>query len=203
MARVADILAETGIEVDDAEFYSIQIGLILHWFNRAQEDLSVEGEELQKELSLVSVDGTLSYSLPSDFLRELVVKRGSDLTPVDRIKYEDGLVTSFAAGAVRAYSIFNGSFYLWPTGDGSTYTIPYIKKPASITVSNYKTANPDVSTQYDQAIVPYLLSRYWRVKGNKKLSNEFLAEYRVMRDETRRRSWFLKNPSPTLPSSWF
>jgi hypothetical protein len=132
MASAATVLGEwASLEPEKEALYAQTPSLLLRWLNEAQLRFCSKSEILQGVWS-PSVGETGIIALPSDFLRELVGRvKASDNTNVPKGQYQD---LQFANGLIpKTYCIWNNNLYLFPIGSG-TLTVPYIKKPALITV---------------------------------------------------------------------
>jgi len=164
MATAQDVLNDWAGE--DGERYIIfhkNKGLVLRWLNEAQLRFCDLSEIFRGVWSpIISSDGVVS--LPDDFLREVphTIKWAVD-TPLTKIDYAVANLTTFSG--TYFYSIWGGKFYVWTPAEG-TPSIPYFKKPSTITNATLANDDLEIPTEYHSDVLAFLEAKYQQRLGD-------------------------------------
>ena len=178
MASVQNVVNEWASD-DEAKRLLVEThsGLILRWLNEGQLRYADKSEMLRSTWN-PTITSTGSIALPADFLREFPDKvqatagNTSD-TPLQKVDYS--LARQVSWDTLTAYSIYDGTFYIWAAG-AATPSITYVSKPAAFTV--LATDAFELGTEFHRAIVDYLEAKW--LYRNKTVS---YGDYKAMLNE--------------------
>jgi hypothetical protein len=159
MATVQNVVNEWASD-DEAKrlLTKTHSGLILRWLNEGQlrfADLS----EMNRNTWTPTITSSGSIALPTDFLREFpdsvqaVVSTTG--TPLFKVDYSFARQTSW--NTLTAYSIYDGSFYIWAAG-AATPSITYVAKPTALTTLSSDSF--EIPTEFHRAFVDYLEAKW-------------------------------------------
>lgn len=178
MGTFANVLQDwSSVSEDKATAYISTPGLLVRWLNEGQLRFVNESEVLRGSWSATVTSGTAT--LPSDFLREIADRVSwAANQPLTKIDYPTAYIlnASSAFTSTDYYSIWGETFYVWGS-DSGTPTIPYIKKPAVITTSNYTTSDLDLPTEFHHALLTFLDAMWLREKGDVSGYQALLKEF--------------------------
>lgn len=165
MATVADILNEWAADSEEKQtLIKTRSGLCLRWINQAQLRFADKSEVL-KGVWQPTITSSGNIALPSDFLREypdLVTFEVGETTTPPLIKVDYPVALNLSFSSTTHYSIFNGTFYVWAAG-ALTPSIPYIKKPATLTAISSDSLT--IPTEFHHDLIPYLDMMWDSFKG--------------------------------------
>lgn len=166
MATALDVVNEWAADSEEKQLLvKTRSGLVLRWINQAQLRFADKSECLKGEWQ-PTITSLGNIALPSDFLREypdlVAYQVGSTINPpLIKIDYPVAINLNFTS-VVTHYSIYNGTFYVWAAG-ALTPSIPYIKKPATLTALSSDALI--IPTEFHHDLIPYLDAMWASLKG--------------------------------------
>lgn len=203
MASAQDIVNEWAADSEEKlRLLKTRSGLGLRWLNQAQLRY-VERAECLRDVWNPTITSSGNISLPSDFMYEFSdrVKRDVNSTSdyyLRKVDYPIAFARSWSG--LTAYSIYNGSFYIWAAG-AATPSIPYVKKPAIITTLS--SASLEIPTEFQHRLVDYMDAMWLRYKGDV-VSARGLMEDFFRKSKTDGVTWRLRyDKSPIIRSNFF
>lgn len=171
---------------------------ILRWLNQALLRFADKSEILRSTWTPTTAsDGTVA--LPADFLREFPdrVKWQTDYMPLKKVNYPDAIQRSWAS--LCAYSIYNGTFYVWSPA-AVTLTVEYIQKPALLTDL---TADLVVPVQFHKTLISYLDAFWIRKGGDLGGYYQFIKECDIEANSNGMSEILRLDGAPRMRTSWF
>ena len=179
MASVSDFLDRFYLEIDDQKHQEVPLPLAIAWYSAGNLEYLDETEMLQ---DVWEPSVTTSVVLPTNFLREIVVKTSGGTKPLKEVDYHNAIFeptfTTPTTDVPGFYSKFGTSFYLWPVQSSAvTLTAPYIKKPTDVTISNYTTAEMDIPTEFRSHLLSFMLAQFFSKKEEKEKEIKWKLEF--------------------------
>lgn len=188
----------------DATAYTTRVKA---WINEAQSRIArtVEVRELFTTSTVATVAGTVSYTLPADFIRINGLTNGTyglELRPIidiDALLAENMGTTN--SGSPSYYSLGPSGLYLSPCPDAVySLTMTYYKNPVALS------ANGDISTlpvNYHDLMVSYALSKAYRSEDDPQQSQFYYAEYaRDLAQMRADRQYEIADSPRVIPGTW-
>lgn len=202
MGTVANVLQDwASSSPEKTSLYANQKDLLIRWANEAQLRYADKSECL-RDIWQPTITSTGNIALPDNFKREIKDRVKWDAnTYLVQIDYpRANLVTSWSN--TTHYSIWGGTFYVWGAAAG-TPVIPYIKKPAALTVAAIASENFEIPTEYHYNLFLFLDAMFARSKNDIAGSMQLMKMFDDKADETYMDVVRDLDPVPKMRGSWF
>ena len=180
--------------------YVEEPGVMARWISQAQSRFADKAECL-RGVWTPTVPSTGIVALPANFGRE--IKDGIRWGSSDRltqVNYTEANMATFSS--TRYYSIWGSNFYVFSAAAG-TLSIPYIKKPAEITVGTLSTADLEIPTDYHRDLFNYLDAMFVRRSGDFASSTALMKEFDDSANNARLDYAQKTDPVPRVRSGMF
>lgn len=147
--------------------------LLLRWLNEGQLRYAEKSEMLRSTWN-PTITSSGNIALPTDFIREFPdqVQATVSTTGTPLYKVDYSLARQASWSVLTAYSIYDGTFYIWAAG-AATPSITYVSKPAALTA--LATDSFELGTEFHRAIIDYLEAKW--LYRNKQVS---YGDYKAM-----------------------
>lgn len=205
MATALDVVNEWAADSEKKQdIVKTRSGLLLRWLNQGQLRYAEKAECL-RSVWTPTITSSGNIALPTDFIYEFAdrVKRDTSMVTDYFLKKIDFQIANARAwSGLTAYSIFNGTLYVWAPG-AATPSIPYCRKPTVLTTLSSDSL--EIPTEFHSALVEYMDLRWDRdmAGGNYSTYSAMLKDW-DMTARSQGTVWKLRNDRvPVLRSNFF
>lgn len=205
MATAQDVINEWAADAEQKQnLVKTRSGLLLRWLNQGQLRFANQSEILRAEWK-PSVGSTGIITLPTDFLYEFPdrVKRETTATSDYYLRKVDFPIANARSwSGLTAYSIWNGSLYIWAPSSCNP-NLPYVRKPTVLTTM---ASDLEIPTEFHETLLEYMDIRWDRDQVGKTKYPEFKAELEAWDQQARAdgNRWKVRDDkSPVMRSNFF
>lgn len=176
VADIEELARQNYNAIDDSYFSAAEIYRLIY---RAQRELAVKANCIERTYTTTSTSGTSEYSFPTNaFALRLVEYNSVPLQKVtERERYSVSLASASATvtGTPKFFSIWNRTIKLTPTPDTSSITIRLhtYNFPQTVTLSS----TLEVPAEFQDGIVDYILRFMYAKDGNIAMSRDYQARW--------------------------
>ena len=163
MATTAELRDEVLAHQFSAERYGTRIE---KWLDEAQKYIVRQAEVRTENAtqSYVTVNGTQTLDLPSNYARFISLFNTTDRNPLERIDLRTYDDLDSESGKPYAYVIVGSAITLFPTPDAAyNLRLRYWKLPATMTSSG-TACDPEIPSEYHHLLVDYALYKIYNAE---------------------------------------
>lgn len=176
--------------------------LVKTWINEALHRIArrVHLPQLEVIYPFATANGTASYALPADEVRDLSLREPSTSTPLEEIAYDELDAADASTDKPLFFARYGLNLILYPTPDAAyALELRYLKNTPELAAD---AEIPAIPGDYSDACVSYARSRAFRAEDDRQQADAFMADFDRAVNELRADIGKRGRGRKQIPSMW-